>query len=102
MTPPSPTPAEATAAVVLRAVQTGVPLCIPGAIDVRVGQPASRPAASLGVTRAAEKDARTAPDLERREYERAGGGAPSERGVTRHANVIDRLCQLLRRPTGPR
>jgi hypothetical protein len=96
MPPFSPTPAEVTAAVVLSAAQAGAPLCIPGAIDVRVGHGASRTSASTAGTRPAETDARTPPDVERLEYERAGGGAPSERGLTRRAKVIERLWRLLR------
>lgn len=96
MPPFSPTPAEATAAVVLSAAQAGAPLCIPGAIDVRVGHSGSRTSAPAAGTRPAETDARTSPDLERLEYQRAGGGAPSERGLTRRSKVIERLWRLLR------
>ena len=38
--------------------------------------------------------------IDRREYELAGGGAPSERGIIRRANAIERLYDLLRRGSG--
>lgn len=94
--------AEKTAAIVSRAVQTGASLCIPGAREPRVGRPAHRAAGATGGAPPAEADAGTASQLERLEYERAGGGAPSERGITRHVNVIERLCRLLRWPPGGR
>jgi len=44
--------------------------------------PAGRPAAA-------------APDLERREHEREGGGAPSERAASNHESLFGRLWHLL-------
>jgi hypothetical protein len=89
------TAAEKTAAIVLSAVETGASLCIPGAREARVGHVATRTAAApAGATRA-EAAAGTAAHRERGESERAGGGAPSERGVTRHAGVFERVCRLL-------
>jgi hypothetical protein len=90
------TPADMTAAIILRAARTGAPLCIPGALDVRVGRTARRTSSATGGAPPVAKDAGTASDPERREYELAGGGAPSERGITRRATVIERLCDLLR------
>ena len=91
-----PTAAEKTAAIVSTAVQTGDSLCIPGAREGRAQRPAGPPAGAPGGAPAAEAAAGTASQLERREYERTGGGAPSERGITRRATVIERLCRLLR------
>lgn len=91
-----PTAAEKTAAIVSTAVQTGASLCIPGAREGLAQRPADRPAGATGGTPAAEAAAGTASQLERHEYERTGGGAPSERGITRRATVIERLCRLLR------
>lgn len=96
-----PTAAEKTAAIISSAVQTGASLCIPGAREVRVGRPAGRPARATGGAPPAEA-AGTASQRERREYEIAGGGAPGERGITRRANVIERLCRLLRVAPGRR
>jgi hypothetical protein len=90
-----PTAAEKTAAIVSSAVQTGASLCIPGAREARVGRPAERPAGATRAPAAAAAEG-TASHLERREYERAGGGAPGERGITRRTSVIERLCRLLR------
>jgi hypothetical protein len=90
------TPAEMTAAIVLNAARTGASLCIPGALDVRVGHTARRTSSATGGAPPVAKDAGTASDPERRENELAGGGAPSERGIIRRANVLERLCSLLR------
>jgi hypothetical protein len=87
-----PTPAEVTAGIILTAAQTGVALCIPGALEVRAARPASR--SSDATSRAASAGRpTTAPDLERREHEREGGGAPSERGAKRES-LFERLCHL--------
>jgi hypothetical protein len=94
-----PTSAEMTAAIVLDAARTGASLCIPGAREARVARPAGRTAVGPVSGPPAEADARTAAHRERLEYELAGGGAASERGSTRRASVIERLCHLLRRPS---
>jgi hypothetical protein len=90
--------AEVTAGVVSKAANTGAPLCIPGALDVRVARSArGTPGAIAGNAAAVANPATgTASDRERREYQLAGGGAPGERGITRRGSVIERLCQLLR------
>ena len=93
------TPAEKTAAIISRATQTGAPLCIPGGLEVRVGNAARRApdaTSATGSALPAEEDRGMASDRERLEYQLAGGGAPSERGITRRESVIERLCQLLR------
>jgi hypothetical protein len=90
------TPADMTAAIVLRAARTGAPLSIPGALDVRVGHAPSRTSSATEGAPPVAKDAGGSSDPERREYELAGGGAPSERGIIRRANVLERLCSLLR------
>jgi hypothetical protein len=87
-----PTPAEVTAGIILTAAQTGVALCIPGALEVRVGRPPSRSSDATGRAASAGRPT-TAPDLERREHEREGGGAPSERGA-KHESLFERLCHL--------
>ena len=87
-----PTAAEVTASAILTAIQTGEPLCIPGALDVRVGRPARKSDATERAVPSG-KPASAAPDLERREHEREGGGAPSERGA-KHESLFERLCHL--------
>jgi hypothetical protein len=94
-----PTPAEVTASIILTAAQTGVPLSIPGALDVRVGRPARRAPRADERPAAPERQMNAAPDLERREHEREGGGAPSERDADQHDNLFERL---LGRTPGPR
>jgi hypothetical protein len=90
-----PTAAEVTAGTILTAIQMGEPLCIPGALDVRVGRPASRTPDATGRAASAERPASAAPDLERREHEREGGGAPSERGAAKHESFFERLWHRL-------
>lgn len=102
MDPVPPTPAQATAAVVLTASRTGARLCIPGGLDVRVGPATRRQSDAPSAPPAQQEEKSASVDAERREYERAGGGAPSERGITRRVNAIERLCRLLRWPTGRR
>jgi hypothetical protein len=89
-----PTAAEVTAGTILTAIQMGEPLCIPGALDVRVGRAARRPPDATGRAASAERPASGAPDLERREHEREGGGAPSERGASKHESLFERLRHL--------
>jgi hypothetical protein len=93
-----PSAAEVTAGTILTAIQTGEPLCIPGALDVRVGRPAGRTSRATERSASAERPASeapdAAPDLERREHEREGGGAPSERGAAKHESLFERLCHL--------
>jgi hypothetical protein len=98
------TPAEVTAGIILTAAQRGESLPIPGALDVRVGRRASRTSdaaqpAPFDTTRravSAERPPSAAPDLERREHEREGGGAPSERSAAKqkHESLFERLCHL--------
>lgn len=99
------TPAETTAAIISKATQTGASLSIPGSLEARVGRAARRAPDATSATGSeppAEKDGGMASDRERREYQLAGGGAPSERGITRRESVIERLCQLLRWRPGRR
>jgi hypothetical protein len=72
------TQAEDTAAILQQAAHGGLPVLIPGALEMRVGRPTARPAA------AAESVTPHAPaaavvDRDRLEHEREGGGAPSQR-----------------------
>lgn len=89
------TSAEKTAAIISHAVQTGASLCIPGAREHRVERPVSQAAPAAGGSAPVDAAAGTASDVERREYERAGGGAPAGRGMTRRPNLIERLSRLL-------
>ena len=95
-----PSAAEVTAGTILTAIQTGEPLCIPGALDVRVGRPARRTPEATERAASAQRPASAAPDsaapdLERREHEREGGGAPSERGAAKHESLFERLWHRL-------
>jgi hypothetical protein len=90
-----PTAAEVTAGTILTAIQMGKPLCIPGALDVRVARPASRASQATEGAAPAGRPAGAAPDLERREHEREGGGAPSERAAANHESLFGRLWHLL-------
>jgi hypothetical protein len=90
-----PTAAEVTAGTILTAIQLGEPLCIPGALDVRVGRPASRTPDESVRAAPTGRPPGAAPDLERREHEREGGGAPSERDTAKHASLFERLWHRL-------
>jgi hypothetical protein len=84
----SSTQAEDTAAILQQAAD-GVPVLIPGAFEVRVGRLPARPVtAAVAMPHA---PAAGLYDRERLEHEREGGGAPSERTGTRHANILSRL-----------
>lgn len=86
------TPAESTAAILQEAAHGGWTVMIPGALEPRVAHGALRPA---NVTAASvTSDAHTAVmnDRERLEYEREGGGAPSERRPSgRYPTALARL-----------
>jgi hypothetical protein len=79
MTPHRSTPAEDTAAILQEAAHGGLPVMIPGAFDIRDRHPRIEPpmATLEPVTPQTRTD--TVDDLQRLEYEREGGGAPSER-----------------------
>ena len=89
-----PTAAEVTAGAIQTAIQMREPLCIPGALDVRVGRPARRPPDATERAAAAERPGSGAPELERLEHEREGGGAPSERRASKHESLFERLRHL--------
>jgi hypothetical protein len=83
----TPTQAEGTAAILQRAADGGLPVLIPGALELRVGPPAAPPTAAPEPLR---PRAAAADDRDRLENERAGGGAPAERtGAPR--TMLDRL-----------
>ena len=84
--------AEATATIVMNAAQTGESLCIPGTRELRTRITGPTAEAALPVLR----DVAAPGDVEQREYERAGGGAPGERDTTRRATVFEQLRRLLR------
>lgn len=91
MSAASPTPAEVTAARVVNAARTGESLCIPGARDLRVGHPLSQTSAPTAAAAHGERVTSVASDVERVEYELAGGGGLTERGLTRRRSSIERL-----------
>jgi hypothetical protein len=98
-----PTAAEATAAILQRAAQVGLPLMIPGAWERRVqGQAAVAANAAGPATSGAH--AATYGDRQRREYEREGGGAPGARVAAGQRTILARLRRLsqsLIRPAAP-
>jgi hypothetical protein len=71
--------AEDTAAILQQAAHGGLPVLIPGALELRAGRPTVRltGAATEPVTPHAPAAARF--DRDRLEHEREGGGAPSQR-----------------------
>ncbi len=104
MSAPHTTQAEDTVALLQRAAQSGLPVLIPGAFEMRAGRPAVRPAgaAAAAETPRAQAAASSRPQLER---EREGGGAPGERRAGRHRSIFARLRGVFRPaglPTIPR
>ncbi len=99
MTAHHSTPAEDTVARLQQAAQSGLPVLIPGAFEMRAGRPAVRPtsAAAAAETPRAQAAASSRPQLER---EREGGGAPSERRAGRHRTIFARLWRGVFRPAG--
>jgi hypothetical protein len=83
------TPAEDTVARLQQAAQTGLPVLVPGAFEVRAGRPAVRPASAAAAARTpvAHAAGSSRAQLER---EREGGGAPSERRTGRHRTIVAR------------
>ena len=88
------TAAEGTAAILMEAAHSGVPVLIPGAHEVRVARPGAQPAA-------AESSAilDDPPDQlhgrGRLEHEREGGGAPSQRQRASRGTPLARLRRWL-------
>jgi hypothetical protein len=87
-------PAESSEVFLQAGIHRGVPVAIPGAREPRVGGPAVALAidAGAGVAAAANVEAR-----QQAEYEREGGGAPSERRGTARRTVMTRVLDWLRR-----
>jgi hypothetical protein len=73
------THAEDTAAILQQAAHGGLPVLIPGALEVRVGRPIARPASPAAEPAAPHAPAAAVFDRDRLEHEREGGGAPSQR-----------------------
>ncbi len=82
------TPAEDTATILQQAAHGGRPAQIPGAFDMRAGRPSAIPVVAA-VTPHARAAAAT--DTQRLEYQREGGGAPSQRPVGGSRTRIGRL-----------
>lgn len=97
------TQAETTAAMLQTAAQNRSPLMIPGALERRAppGRIAQPDATAIATTSLANPSA--AHDRERLEYEREGGGAPSERRPrNRRRGALARLWRwAVRLPAPP-
>jgi len=93
-----PSAAEETAAFLVQPERSRSPVLIPGAFEKRTARPAgelpSRPAV---VTNHVHR--MLAPNLERLEHEREGGGAPSARRGSRRGTLGARLWHSLLHPT---
>jgi len=99
MNPHHSSPAENTAAMLQEAAHGGVPVMIPGAFDIhdrrsRVESPMATPEP---VT--AHSWTGAVSDRQRLEYEREGGGAPSERPRRPHRTILASLWHGLLHPT---
>jgi len=90
----SQSPAETSEVFLQAGIHRGVPIAIPGAREPRAGGPAVASAidAGPGVPTAVSLEGR-----QQAEYEREGGGAPSERQGTARRTVLTRMRDWLRR-----
>jgi hypothetical protein len=96
-----PTHAEEIVARLQRAASAGVPLPIPGAWETRMEYPAAAPITSRDTTGAPCQPRQHGASLStsgRLEYERAGGGAPSQRRGVRRKRILVRLWRYLFHP----
>ncbi|PYR23607.1 MAG: hypothetical protein DMF98_18070 [Acidobacteria bacterium] len=93
------TPAEDTVALLQQAAQSGLPVLIPGAFEMRAGRPAVRPASAAAAAETPRAQA-AGSGRARLEREREGGGAPSERRPGRHRSIFARLWRGVFRPAG--
>jgi hypothetical protein len=95
MNPHRFTPAEDTAAILQEAAHGGLPVMIPGAFDIRDRHPRTEPtmATPERVTRHSRTD--SVYDLQQLEYEREGGGAPSNRP---HRTILASLWHAVLHP----
>jgi hypothetical protein len=91
--------AEDTVAILQRAVHEGVPAMIPGAWERRVGRPTAPPTNVTPELVASHARTATDGDRERLEYEREGGGAPSERMAGRQRSIFARLWHAVSHPS---
>ncbi len=90
-------PAEETAGFLVQAGRTGRPVLIPGTFEKRAGGTSAELRSPPDVvTDHARSPA--ASDLERLEYEREGGGAPSARVGRRQGTLWTRLWHSLLHP----
>jgi hypothetical protein len=92
----SRSPAETTEVLLQAGIHRGVPVPIPGALEPHV----DRPAVELATIAEASATPHPMPNVEslrQTEYEREGGGAPSERRAGADRSFGARLRDWLRR-----
>ena len=95
------TPAENTAAILQEAAHGGRPVMIPGALEPRVRQPGIRPSTVTAASVTSDVHAAAIGDRQRLQYEREGGGAPSERRPPgRYKTALARLWHWAVHPAG--
>lgn len=90
---PRSTRPEDITATLQRAAQGGLPVLIPGALEIRVRRPAALPGAATPAAVTLHAAAAPVHDRERLEHEREGGGAPSERTGMRHRSFLVTLSE---------
>jgi hypothetical protein len=91
MKSPFPTAAEDTARILQEAARAGLTVMIPGALESRVGRSSTRAATVTAAPMPPHVQTVVMPDWQRLEYEREGGGAPSERPSGRRQTLLARL-----------
>ena len=92
-------PAEDTAALLVRAERSGSPVLIPGAFEKRAAGPLAPLRSRADVVVTDDAHPIVASRLEPLEHEREGGGAPSARAGSRSRTLGARLWQSLLHPT---
>jgi hypothetical protein len=91
MNPHRFTPAEDTAAILQEAAHGGLPVMIPGAFDIRDRHPRTEPTMATPERVTPHSRTDSVYDLQQLEYEREGGGAPSERPHRPHRTILASL-----------
>jgi hypothetical protein len=99
MNPHRSTPAENTAAILQDAAHGGSPVMIPGAFDIHDRRPLIAPPMATPEPITPQSRTATISDRQRREYEREGGGAPSERPDRPHRTMLASLWHGLLHPS---
>ena len=90
---------EDTTAILQQAADSGVPVLIPGALEMRVGRPAPPPTTANDQSITPHVRPSAVCDRERLEHEREGGGALRQRTGDQHHTILAKLWHAVFHPT---